>query len=166
MSVNDGHPRKPDAQQPEIRLQINALSNNGFFLQFSVFSTDFPSVFPRVVLGCITSGSEKRAPFGCARLNPLRMKAQPMSHPTEPREAVRRNAQSHFTHTERRDELVRQEIEKERAATDAKTARLRALRLAKEANERAEAETLAAERAKAGIAAPKPTRRRKVASRT
>jgi hypothetical protein len=93
------------------------------------------------------------------------MKAQPMSHPTEPREAVRRNAQSHFTHTERRDELVRQEIEKERAATDAKTARLRALRLAKEANERAEAETLAAERAKAGIAPPKPTRRRKLASR-
>ena len=88
-----------------------------------------------------------------------------MSHPTEPREAVRRNAQSHFTHTERRDELVRQEIEKERAATDAKTARLRALRLAKEASERAEAERLAAERAKAGIAAPKSPGRRKQASK-
>ncbi|HEX4157140.1 MAG TPA: hypothetical protein VHY79_01580 [Rhizomicrobium sp.] len=84
-----------------------------------------------------------------------------MSHANEPRDAVRRNAQSHFTHTERRDELVRQEIEKERAATDAKTARLRALRLAKEATEKAEAERLGAERAKAGIAAPKSPARRK-----
>jgi hypothetical protein len=89
------------------------------------------------------------------------MKAQLMSHPNEPRDAVRRNAQSHFTHTERRDELVRQEIEKERAATDAKTARLRALRLAKEASERAEAERLGAERSKAGLAAPKAPARRK-----
>jgi nucleoid-associated protein YgaU len=84
-----------------------------------------------------------------------------MSHPNEPRDAVRRNAQSHFTHTERRDELVRQEIEKERAATDAKTAKLRAMRLAKEASDRAEAEKLAAER---GKAAPKTTARRKRAS--
>ena len=76
-----------------------------------------------------------------------------MSDPTERREAVRRNAQSHFTHTERRDELVRQEIEKERAAVDAKTAKLKALRLAKEANEREEAERLAAEREKSGAAA-------------
>ncbi|MGH6878251.1 MAG: hypothetical protein ACREHV_12890 [Rhizomicrobium sp.] len=86
-----------------------------------------------------------------------------MSDPTERREAVRRNAQSHFTHTERRDELVRQEIEKERAAVDAKTAKLKALRLAKEAGERAEAERLAAERAKAGIA-PKTSGRRKRSS--
>lgn len=78
-----------------------------------------------------------------------------MSDPTERREAVRRNAQSHFTHTERRDELVRQEIEKERAAVDAKTAKLRALRLAKEAGEKAESDRLAAERTKAGVAAPK-----------
>jgi hypothetical protein len=88
-----------------------------------------------------------------------------MSHANEPRDAVRRTAQSHFTHTERRDELVRQEIEKERAATDAKTARLKALRLAKEATDRAEAEQLAAERAKAGIAAPKTSGRRKQSSR-
>ena len=84
-----------------------------------------------------------------------------MSDPTERREAVRRNAQSHFTHTERRDELVRQEIEKERAAVDAKTAKLKALRLAKEAGERAEAERLAAEREKSGAAAPKSTRRKR-----
>ncbi|HEY6578089.1 MAG TPA: hypothetical protein VIY09_02090 [Rhizomicrobium sp.] len=88
-----------------------------------------------------------------------------MSDPTERREAVRRNAQSHFTHTERRDELVRQEIEKERAAVDAKTAKLKALRLAKEAGERVEAEKLAAERAKAGVSAPKASARRKRAPR-
>jgi hypothetical protein len=88
-----------------------------------------------------------------------------MSDPSERRDAVRRNAQSHFTHTERRDELVRQEIEKERAAVDAKTARLRALRLAKEASDLAAAEKLAAERAAAGIAAPKqPARRKRVRS--
>jgi hypothetical protein len=84
-----------------------------------------------------------------------------MSDPTERREAVRRNAQSHFTHTERRDELVRQDIETERAAVDAKTAKLKALRLAKEAGEKAEAEKLAAERTKAGIAAPKTAVRKR-----
>lgn len=89
-------------------------------------------------------------------------KSLPMSDPTERRDALRRNAQSHFTHTERRDELVRQEIEKERAAVDAKTAKLRALRLAKEASEKAEADRLAAERAKNGQAAPKPTRKKRV----
>jgi hypothetical protein len=82
-----------------------------------------------------------------------------MSDPNDRRETLRRNAQSHFTHSERRDELVRQEIEKERAALDAKTAKLRALRLAKEANERAEAERVAAERAKSGVPAPKPARK-------
>lgn len=88
-----------------------------------------------------------------------------MSDPNERREAVRRNAQSHFTHTERRDELVRQEIEKERAALDAKTAKLRALRLAKEANDRAEAERQAAEHEKSGTAAAKSPTRRKRAKR-
>ena len=90
-----------------------------------------------------------------------------MSDHTERREAVRRNAQSHFTHTERRDELVRQEIEKERAAVDAKTAKLKALRLAKEATERADAARLAAERAEAGVGAPKKTavRRKRAAAK-
>lgn len=82
-----------------------------------------------------------------------------MSDPNERREAVRRNAQSHFTHTERRDELVRQEIEKERAALDAKTAKLKALRLAKEASDKAEAERQAAEHL--GVAPAKPAARRK-----
>ncbi|HEY3636873.1 MAG TPA: hypothetical protein VGK90_01885 [Rhizomicrobium sp.] len=87
-----------------------------------------------------------------------------MSNTTEPRDAVRRNAQSHFTHTERRDELVRQEIEKERAAVDAKTAKLRALRLAKEASEKAETDRLAAERAKSGAAPAKSKSSRKRAT--
>ena len=82
-----------------------------------------------------------------------------MSDPDQRREVLRRNAQSHFTHSERRDELVRQEIEKERAAVDAKTAKLRALRLAQEASEKVEAERLAAERAKAGVPPPKPARK-------
>ncbi len=47
-------------------------------------------------------------------------------------------AQAVFTASEQRDKSVRAEIEKERAATDAKTARLRALRLAKEAADAAE----------------------------
>jgi hypothetical protein len=44
-----------------------------------------------------------------------------------------------FTASEQRDKSVRAEIEKERAATDAKTARLKALRLAREAEEAAHA---------------------------
>jgi hypothetical protein len=84
-----------------------------------------------------------------------------MSDPNERREAVRRNAQSHFTHTERRDELVRQEIEKERAALDAKTAKLKALRLAKEAVDKAEAERQATEHGKSGISPAKAPSRRK-----
>jgi hypothetical protein len=46
-------------------------------------------------------------------------------------------AQAVFTASELRDKSVRAEIEKERAATDAKTARLKALRLAKEAEDAA-----------------------------
>ena len=85
-----------------------------------------------------------------------------MPDPTDRRDAARRNAQSHFTHSERRDELVRQEIEKERNAVDAKTAKLRALRLAKEAAEKEETDRLAAERAKSGAAEPKTKRKRAV----
>lgn len=58
---------------------------------------------------------------------------------------ARIRAQSHFKSSEPREDTVRAEIEKERAATDAKTARLRALRLAKEAEQKREAERLAAE---------------------
>jgi hypothetical protein len=58
-----------------------------------------------------------------------------------------------FTASEQRDKSVRAEIEKERAATDAKTARLKALRLAREAEEAAHAaanpKPVAAKKAKA-----------------
>lgn len=55
---------------------------------------------------------------------------------TSEREAARTKAQSHFQASEKRDQLVREEIARERAATDAKTAKLRALRLAKEESDR------------------------------
>jgi hypothetical protein len=58
-----------------------------------------------------------------------------------------------FTASEQRDALVRQMIDKERAATDAKTAKLRALRMARDAE-------LAAAAA-ANPAPPKPKRRKK-----
>jgi len=49
-------------------------------------------------------------------------------------------AQQLFKASDQREAAVRAEIEKERAATAAKTAKLRALRLAKEAADRAAAE--------------------------
>ncbi len=49
------------------------------------------------------------------------------------RSSARKRAQNHFTAAEARDTMVRQTIEKQNAATDAKIAKLRALRLAKEA---------------------------------
>lgn len=80
-----------------------------------------------------------------------------MTTPTDPRDAARGKAQKYFTQSEQRDTLVKQEIEKERAAVDAKTAKLRALRLAKEAADREAAEKLAAEQ---GAAPPKARVRR------
>lgn len=56
--------------------------------------------------------------------------------PSAKREAVLRNAQTHFTAAERRDNDIRAEIAREQAATTAKTAKLRALRLAKEEADR------------------------------
>ena len=68
-----------------------------------------------------------------------------MNAPNDPREAARGKAQKYFTQSEQRDTLVKQEIEKERAALDAKTVKLRALRLAKEAEEAEAAAKHAAE---------------------
>jgi len=73
-------------------------------------------------------------------------------------DAARRTAQNHFTHSEQRDKLVKQEIEKERAASAAKTARLKMLRLAKEATEKEEADRKKAAAPKG--AAPMPRRKR------
>ena len=79
-----------------------------------------------------------------------------MSGSTEqPKDAARRKAQNYFTQTERRDELVRQELEKERVAGDAKIAKLRARRLAKEAVDKIESDRVAAEKAEAKANAPK-----------
>jgi hypothetical protein len=65
------------------------------------------------------------------------------------RDAARRKAQNHFTASEQRDTMVRQEMEKERAAVVAKTAKLKALRLAKEAEDKVAADKLAVEKAAA-----------------
>jgi hypothetical protein len=69
-----------------------------------------------------------------------------MSNSTDKSDSARRRAQNHFTASEQRDTLVRREIEKERAASNAKTAKLRALRLAKEAADKEAADKLAAEK--------------------
>jgi hypothetical protein len=72
------------------------------------------------------------------------------------RSAALNRAQTHFNATEKREQLVRDEIARERAATDAKTAKLRALRLAKE-----EADRVAAANAPAPAAQTKPAAKRK-----
>jgi hypothetical protein len=61
-------------------------------------------------------------------------------------------AQAAFSASEQRTRMVLAEVEKERAATDAKTVKLKALRLAKEAQDRATLE--------AHPMPPKPRRKR------
>jgi hypothetical protein len=56
-------------------------------------------------------------------------------NPTD-RDAARNRAQKHFAASEQRDVLVKQMIESERVAVQAKTAKLKALRLAKEEADR------------------------------
>ena len=58
--------------------------------------------------------------------------------PTE-RDGARRRAQNHFELAEARTNLVKQMVDAERKALDTKTAKLRALRLAKEEEDRAAA---------------------------
>lgn len=64
-----------------------------------------------------------------------------MSDPTNPppRDRAKRNAQNHFAASENRAALVKEMVATEYAATAAKTAKLRALRLAKEEADRLEA---------------------------
>jgi hypothetical protein len=76
---------------------------------------------------------------------------------TTTRDGARKRAQNHFAASEQRDTLVKQMIEAERAAVDAKTAKLRALRLAKE-----EADRQAA--LNAPPAPPKPKKSRRAAT--
>ena len=58
---------------------------------------------------------------------------------TPPPERARKKAQNTYEVAEARTKLVKQMVEAENAARDAKTIKLRALRLAKEEAERAEA---------------------------
>jgi hypothetical protein len=58
-----------------------------------------------------------------------------MSNKQPPPDA-RSRAESAFTSSQLRDEAIRQEIAKEQAKVDAKTAKLRALRIAKETADR------------------------------
>jgi hypothetical protein len=55
---------------------------------------------------------------------------------------TRRKAENHFTASEQRDAFVKSELAKESAAFDARTAKLRALRLAKEAADKIEQDRL------------------------
>lgn len=61
------------------------------------------------------------------------MSIRPM---TASRDVVRRNAQSHFEQADARSKTVRNIADEERKAVTAKTAKLRALRLAKEEEDR------------------------------
>ena len=63
--------------------------------------------------------------------------------------SVRSRAQSHFKSPQQRDDAVRTQIEKDRAVVDAKTARLKALRLAKQAEDKIEADRLVAQKSEA-----------------
>ncbi len=61
------------------------------------------------------------------------------NHPTRPphnRDSARSKAQSHFEVADARTTLVKKMMDDERRAVDAKTAKLRAQRLAKEEEER------------------------------
>lgn len=82
-----------------------------------------------------------------------------MAHSHDKHDTPQTRAQAVFTASEQRDKLVRTEIEKERAATDAKTARLKALRLAHEAEEAAKPKppTVKATKAKSAKASKKTT---------
>lgn len=81
-----------------------------------------------------------------------------MANPSEIRDSARRKANTHFTASEQRDAMVKKELEQERHAFDSRTAKLRALRLAKEAADAELALKLAA------ATPPKPVRKKKPAT--
>jgi hypothetical protein len=78
-----------------------------------------------------------------------------MNKPPVPKTAWEKSAQSHFRKAEQSETSLKQARKKERAADAAKTERLRALRLAKEAQDKLAAETEA--QTNAGV---KPVARR------
>ena len=79
--------------------------------------------------------------------------SNPLSPPPRDQNA-RKKAQSHFDIAEQRTNLVKQMVQAESAANDAKTAKLKALRLAKE-----EADRAAAAAAPAAEPAKKPRKK-------
>ncbi|MGZ5934782.1 MAG: hypothetical protein ACXWLD_05985 [Rhizomicrobium sp.] len=81
-----------------------------------------------------------------------------MANPTEIRDSARRKANTHFTASEQRDAMVKKELEQERHAFDTRTAKLKALRLAKEAADAEAAQKLAASQP------PKPVKKKKAAA--
>lgn len=81
----------------------------------------------------------------------------PLSPPPRDRDGARKKAQNHFVVREKRDSAIRQEIDRQRADTDAKTAKLRALRLAKEEIDR---ETVRLATLDAPAAKPKKLRKK------
>jgi hypothetical protein len=81
-----------------------------------------------------------------------------MANPTEIRDSARRKANTHFTASEQRDALVKKELVQERYAFDNRTAKLKALRLAKEAADAEVALKLAASMP------PKPVKKKKAAA--
>ena len=89
---------------------------------------------------------------GPSKCRPPARKTSQMADKT----AARTRAETHFSASEARDTAVKAQLEKERAATDAKTVRLRALRLAKE-----EADRIA--QAEHDAANPPAPRKKKVA---
>jgi len=70
-----------------------------------------------------------------------------------------KNAQKYFAKTEQSETPAKQTRKKERTANAAKTAKLRGLRLAKEAADKEEAGKLAMEKAEAQTDAKRPARR-------
>ena len=82
---------------------------------------------------------------------------KPLSPPPRDRDGARRKAQNHFVVREQRDSAVKLEINRVRAATDAKTDKLRALRLAKEEVDRETARLAALD---APLAKPKKPRKK------
>jgi hypothetical protein len=78
-----------------------------------------------------------------------------MADPADKSRLPLNRAQAAFKASELRDIMVRKEVEKERAAVEAKTIRLKALRLAKEAEDKAIADAL-----------PKPVKKKKAAAKS
>jgi hypothetical protein len=82
-----------------------------------------------------------------------------------PQNSSEKNAQKYFRKAEQSDTSAKQSLKKERSAIAANTARLRGLRLAKEAQDKEEAEKVAAELADNPGALPAKARRARTTKR-